>query len=295
MHDPPFGTAPPEYRLSSDTRIGAVHLQVADLDRSIAYYTTVLGFHVLSREGAAASLGSAQTSRVLVRLTARPGARPAPPTGRLGLFHFAILLPDRPSLGRFLRHLAERGDRPGMADHAVSEALYLSDPDGLGIEVYADRPRETWRTAPGGELYMTTEPLDVRGLLSAGGSEPWSGIPGGTVIGHVHLHVGDLEQAEAFYHLGLGFDKTVWSYPGALFFSAGSYHHHLGTNTWSSGPAATELDARLLWWELMMPEEDTVKAATHITRRGHVATPIANGSHVVDPWGTAVQLIAIES
>ena len=137
----------------------------------------------------------------------------------MGLYHYAILLPDRPALGRFLRHLSELDERAGMSDHFVSEALYLTDPDGLGIEVYADRPRSAWRYEDR-QLTMTTIPLDVEALLHAAGGERWSGMPSGTVLGHVHLFVADLERAAAFYHAGLGLDKTVWSYPGALFMSA---------------------------------------------------------------------------
>ena len=140
-----------------------------------------------------------------------------------------------------------------MSNHLVSEAVYLSDPDGLGIEVYADRPRGTWQHE-GRQLVMATEPLDVEDVVRAGGGEPWSGMPAGTTLGHVHLFVGDLDAAARFYHEGLGFDKTVWSYPGALFLSAGGYHHHLGTNTWAVGAVpAGEGDARLLEWEIVLP------------------------------------------
>ena len=168
----------------------------------------------------------------LAYLVEKGGVAPVPRRGRFGLYHFALLLPDRAALGRFAAHVLRLGLRPGMADHAVSEALYLSDPDGLGIEVYADRPRTSW-TYRGDELVMTTEPLDIAGLITAGQGDEWRGAPEGTSMGHVHLHVGDLARAEAFYHRALGFDKKVWSYPGALFFSAGGYHHHLGTNIWS--------------------------------------------------------------
>jgi catechol 2,3-dioxygenase len=157
---------------------------------------------------------------VLVELRERPGARPVPHRGLIGLYHFAILLPDRAALGRFLRHLGESGVRAGMSDHLVSEALYLTDPDGLGLEVYADRPRSTWLHHEG-QLAMTTAPLDLLGVLAAGGDEHWTGMPAGTVIGHLHLYVDDIETGAAFYHERIGFDKVVWSYPGALFVSAG--------------------------------------------------------------------------
>src|SRR5690606_32899123 len=214
--DPGYGVAPAGYRLPADIRLGRVRLQVADLDRSLAYYQEVLGFRQLERADGHVLLGAWGDDTPLVELRERAGAVPVPPRGRLGLYHFAILLPDRASLGRLVAHLSTLGARAGSADHEVSEALYLQDPDGLGIEVYAARPRSAWRH-PGGEVVMTTEPLGLRSLLRAGGGEAWAGMPAGTRIGRVHLHVGDLARASAFYHEGLGLDRVVWSYPGALF------------------------------------------------------------------------------
>src|SRR5205085_6381729 len=133
----------------------------------------------------------------LVVLEERTGVRPAPRRGRLGLYHFAILLPDRASLGRFMLHLGELGVRAGASDHLVSEAFYLQDPDNLGIEVYADRPRDTWRRV-GRELMMATDPIDAAGLAQAAGGAPWRGMPAGTTMGHVHLHVGDIDTGSAF-------------------------------------------------------------------------------------------------
>jgi catechol 2,3-dioxygenase len=173
----------------------------------------------------------------------------------------------------------------------VSEAIYLQDPDGLGIEVYADRPRSSWR-ARDGEIVMVTEPLDVASLLKAAGEARWNGMPSGTVIGHVHLHVGDLVSAQDFYHQGLGLDRTVWSYPGALFLSAGGYHHHLGLNTWApSALPAGDGDARLLEWELLLPGSEDVRTSREsLTANG--AEIVTDGEDVIarDPWGTAVRL-----
>jgi catechol 2,3-dioxygenase len=177
------------------------------------------------------------------------------------------------------------------ADHLVSEALYLWDPDGLGIEVYADRDRTTWQHH-GRELAMTTDPLDIQSVIAAGRGEAWTGAPEGMTLGHVHLHVGSIGEAEAFYHRGLGFDKTVWSYPGALFMSAGGYHHHLATNTWSSGPAASAQEARLLEWELTMPSESDVEAAAQNLRRaGYNVEKTESGVAAADPWGTRVHIL----
>jgi catechol 2,3-dioxygenase len=183
------------------------------------------------------------------------------------------------------------GARVSMADHSVSEALYLWDPDGLGIEVYADRARSEWRQRDG-ELVMTTDPLDFKDIVAAGQDHPWTHMPSGTTIGHVHLHVGSLDEGERFYHVGLGFDKTVWTYPGALFVAAGGYHHHLGINTWSPGPRAKDNEARLLAWELAVPSADVGSAAAGSIRdAGYDAEHIDEGWTAADPWGTRMRVV----
>jgi catechol 2,3-dioxygenase len=265
-----------------------VRLQVADLERSLDWYGRVLGARLLDRGPDSAVLGAAD-GVPLIELRERPGARAVPRRGRLGLYHYALLLPDRPSLARFVRHLWDIGERAGMSDHLVSEAIYLSDSDGLGIEVYADRPRTAWRSHDG-QLVMATEPLDIADLLRTSDGREWDGLPPGTVVGHVHLFVGDLAGAEAFYHRSLGLDKVVWSYPGALFLSAGGYHHHLGTNTWaaSAGPAGED-DARLLEWELVLPARADVEAAlASLAAAGIPVDRIAGRAE--DPWGTVLRL-----
>jgi catechol 2,3-dioxygenase len=205
----PYGIQPATHRLPDTTRIGRVQLQVTDLARSLAFYTDVLGLRVIALRDGGADLGAHDDDRVFLEL--RAGAtKTVPRRGRLGLFHFAILLPSRAALGRFLVHLSDRGVHAGASDHLVSEAIYLSDPDGLGIEVYADRPRDTWRHE-GRELSMSTLPLDAKAVAEAGGNVAWSGMPAGTTMGHVHLHVGSLEEARAFYHDALGLDLVVWS------------------------------------------------------------------------------------
>jgi catechol 2,3-dioxygenase len=285
-----YGIRPPGFRLHDETRVGRVRLQVADLARSIDYYEGSLGLRAVSRFADGAGLGPSP-GRVLVELHERRGVRPAPRGGALGLFHFAILLPDRPALGRFLHHALRRGIVSGLADHAVSEASYLTDPDGLGIEVYADRPRSEWRTRSDGQLHITTEPLDIDDVIAAGGGAPWQSAPVGTTMGHVHLHVGDLDRAESFYHRGVGFDKIMWTYPGALFVSAGGYHHHLGTNTWSSGALASDDHARLLSWDLETVGPDAV--VENLGRAGYATTRHDEGWRVADPWGTVVDIRAV--
>jgi catechol 2,3-dioxygenase len=286
------GIAPAGFRLPADTAVGGVRLLVSDLGRSIAYYERVLGFRVNRRSDDRAVLTAQNDDRPLVEIETRPGVRPVPRRSTLGLYHFAILLPDRPALGRFLAHLSAISASVGMSDHLVSEAIYLTDPDGLGIEVYADRPRSEWRYQ-GRQLAMATEPLEARNVIAAGGGEPWMGMPAGTAIGHVHLHVADLAAAEAFYHTALGFDKVVWEYPGALFLSAGGYHHHLGTNTWSSGSPPADDQARLLSWDLVVPtEEDAQAAGRSLEAAGYLVEQREDAWVTADPWGTPLRLIA---
>lgn len=286
-----YGVAPPRYRLPDATHVGRVKLQVSDLARSRDYYERAIGLRAADASATHAILTAHDDATPLVELHEHTGARAVPTRGLLGLFHFAILLPDRAALGRFLLHLGELGEQPGMSDHLVSEAIYLQDPDNLGIEVYADRPRASWKHAMG-QLEMATIPLNVRDVIAAGGQTPWRGAPKGTRMGHVHLHVGDIERSTAFYHEALGLDKIVWNYPGALFMSAGGYHHHLGTNTWARGaPSASDEDARLLEWELVVPSAGDVDAvASSLADSGSAPAREAGHAVVSDPWGTRLRI-----
>lgn len=274
------------------SHLGPVTLQVGDLARSLDYYRHLLGLSVLSTGTGVVRLG-APDGRPLVTLQEQRGIRPAPRRGAYGLYHFAILLPDRAALGRFAAHLSEQQVQVAMADHLVSEALYLTDPDGLGIEVYADRPRSTW-TYRGDELVMVSDPLDIRAVIAAGGRLPWDGMPAGTVMGHLHLHVGAIADASAFYHEALGLDRVVWTYPGALFMSSGGYHHHLAVNTWSPGPSAREDEARLLEWQLVLRSPRDVRhAADRVRAAGHEVTAADADVRMADPWGTVVRLSSV--
>lgn len=292
--DVAYGITPPGYRLPAGLRLGPVRLQVSDLARSTEYYEEVLGFRVIDRDEGVVALGPHGADEVLLEL--RGGAIATPPARppRLGLYHVAYLLPSRADLGRFLRHLGELGVRAGASDHYVSEAIYLNDPDGLGIEVYADRPRSAWWTK-GRELEMATVPLDVPAVLAAAGESKWGGLPAGTTVGHIHLHVGNLETAADFYHRALGFDKVVWSYPGALFLSAGGYHHHLGMNIWAGNRAepAREDEPRLSEWTIELPDPENVSAAARsLEEAGYPVerTPEGAGFVTRDPWGTALRV-----
>jgi catechol 2,3-dioxygenase len=286
----PYGIQPAGYRLPDEAHVGTVELQVTDLEQSVEFYRDFLGFAELSSDANGAVLGVDDNALVELRTGAKNPLRGR----RLGLYHFAILLPDRASLGRVLEHLVRNGVQPGASDHLVSEALYLNDPDGLGIEIYRDRPRSEWSVA-GRQLSMATEPLDFDAVLDAGGTKEWTGMPNGTTIGHVHLHVANIEEAKAFYHDAVGLDVVVWSYPGALFLSAGGYHHHLGTNTWA-GPRAMPPEPdepQLVRWQLVLPNAtDVVNAASNIAAKGYSVTPEEPGGSIAqDPWGTALQVV----
>ena len=294
-----YGEAPPGYRLPDGTQLGVVRLQVSDLQRSVAFYEHTLGLRAIERTATRALLAAHEGKRALLELNERAGATPAPRRGRVGLFHFAILLPDRAALGRFVQHLGHIGAQAGSADHLVSEAFYLQDPDNLGIEVYADRPRNSWRQV-GRELMMATDPADIQGIVAAGKGEAWTGMPAGTVMGHVHLHVGDIAQASRYYSDALGFDRMVWHYPGALFFGAGGYHHHLGTNIWAGSnakPAGPD-EAQLLEWTIELPtDRDVEQAQASLLAAGFQARSLdsAEGTTVAttDPWGTQIRIRSV--
>lgn len=284
--------------MPATARLGPVTLQVANLARSLAFYEGLLGLEVRSKEAGTASLGAADGTR-LITLREHPGARPVPRRGRLGLYHVAFLFPDRAALGSLLQHLGARSRGApevhlGAADHLFSEALYLTDPDGLGVELYADRPRDTWQRV-GGELVSDSLPLEVAGLLGAAGAEPYRSMPAGTTLGHVHFYVDDLAEAASFYEQGLGFEPTITSYPGARFVSAGGYHHHVGLNTWAAGaPLAEDDDARLLEWRLELPSKAELDlAVARLSAAGYTVDILTDGDiTAVDPWRTTVRLSA---
>jgi catechol 2,3-dioxygenase len=273
------------------TAIGELSLTVADLDRSIAFYTGPLGFQVLAREGGEATLGAGGTP--LLRLTELRGAHPWPGYAT-GLYHFAILLPTRADLGRWLRNWLQHGyPVPGQGDHLVSEALYLSDPDGNGIEVYRDRPRSEWQYE-GDQVKMASLPVDIRGLLALAEHEgvAWSGFPAGTTVGHMHLQVGDIPQAAAFYRDVLGFD-LVAAMPSALFVSAGGYHHHIGLNTWHSRGASPAPEGTAGLRDFTIDFADDPARAAVIERVANANGSIEWDDSVAvirDPWQNTLRL-----
>jgi catechol 2,3-dioxygenase len=281
------------YSIPSQTHMGRVHLTIADLGRSLDYYQQSIGLKLMRQEGETAFLGSGE--RELLILTEQPGARPMRHV--TGLYHFAILTPSRLELARTLQHLIQ-SETPiyGASDHAVSEALYLTDPDGHGIEIYRDRPRDEW-AYPNGRLKLVTEPFDADGVLGElnGRATPWTGLHPDTVMGHVHLHVADIPAAELFYGQLLGFEVMARYGPSASFVAAGGYHHHLGLNTWAGEgvPPPPADAARLLWYEIVLPDTAVLNKLTQrIESAGLTVTEQGNGRYLADPSGNGIMLTA---
>jgi catechol 2,3-dioxygenase len=258
------------YRLPISTHIGKVRLAVSNLTRSIAFYRNIIGLAVLNQSETVAQLGPHGETRVLLELEEQTGIRPIAARSRLGLYHTAFLLPTRADLSRFVQHLWKHKVPFAAGDHSVSEALYLVDPDGLEVEVYADPPRSQWSYA-GKSLRMGTAAVrfDELAAVSPDPAIQWQGAPAGTTVGHVHHYVGNLEEAENFYVKGLGLEITV-QIPTALFTSAGGYHHHVGLNIWAAGsPPAGAKDARLLFWELVLQDaEEVARVAASLRSQG---------------------------
>jgi catechol 2,3-dioxygenase len=287
--------SPSTTSIHADTAMGPIALTVSDLDRSRRFYEQAVGLRPSERDDGAVVM-SADDGNPLVVLH---GDSSAPRLSRraTGLYHLAILLPTRLDLALALARLAEaQWPLDGASDHLVSEALYLSDPDGNGIEIYRDRPREQWRYDDG-RLEMATLPLDLKDVLSelsrAPGPQPVT--PAGTTIGHVHLQVADIAEAEAFYNGVLGFDVMVRGYPGALFVSAGGYHHHLGLNTWHSAGSAPPAPGSvgLRYYEVRLPDAQELAAVLGRVRAAGVESSQAEGGTMVrDPSGNAILLIA---
>ncbi|MHA7580040.1 VOC family protein [Paenibacillus vandeheii] len=230
------------YQIPATTHLGEVSLRISNLERSIQFYTEVVGLKLLERSEKVATL-TADGKQSLLRLEQLTDAVTMPVRSTSGLYHFAILLPDRKSLGLALRNLAESGIEIGQGDHLVSEAFYISDPDHNGIEIYADRARDTWKRDADNNYIMSSDPVDVDSLFALAANEPWQGLPAGTVIGHVHFHVRSLEESRRFYTGMLGFDVVGnFANMSALFVSAGGYHHHIGLNIWAGAGAPVNPD-----------------------------------------------------
>lgn len=270
-------------------RIGTVRLKVRDLDAVSAFYRSVLGLTPIETGDRRITLGT--EAAPLIELRGDPALAPHDPR-QAGLFHTAFLMPSRTDLARWLAHVAATGVRlQGASDHIVSEAIYLADPEGNGIEVYADRPVSRWR-GPNGEIRMTTDPLDVQDLLKAAGDTEWRDFPDNGMIGHVHLQVGDTEAADRFYRDVLGLDIAA-RYPGASFYGSGGYHHQLAGNVWNSRRAETRPEGMSGLDAVEIVVGETVDVAA-ITARGESAgvevVKDTGGTTLHDPWGTAITL-----
>lgn len=284
------------FSIPAETRLGPVYLITADLARSVDFYQRVIGLRLLDLHDGRAQLGGDET---LLVLNERPNAVPKA-LHSTGLYHFALLMPARRDLSRSLRHLMRMGQPlQGASDHLVSEALYLADPDGNGIEIYADRPRENWRMH-NGQIEMATVPLNMASLLAESDEKVgvWDGLPGNTRIGHIHLHVANLAQSETFYCNGLGLDLMARYGPSAAFISAGGYHHHIGINTWlgAGAPPPPKGAIGLERFTVLLPTAEALDAL-----RDHLHTaaiPLAAhdvGIDLRDPAGNAILLAAEEA
>lgn len=274
-----------------NTHIGLVSLTVADFGRSLPYYTRNIGLKLLSRDGQAATLGTAE--RPLLELVEQPGA--ILPRGTTGLYHFALLVPSRLELARTFKNLVDN-ETPlsGFSDHSVSEAIYLSDPDGNGIEIYRDRQREEW-PRQNGRLQMNTLPLDLQSLVGElnGQSREWHGLHDGTTMGHIHLHIRDVDEAEAFYCDILGFERVMRYGPSAGFVAAGGYHHHIGLNTWAGkdAPPPPTGSAGLRFYQIVLPTQAALETRLPRLQENKVIYQnLDSGLALQDPSGNNLQL-----
>lgn len=270
-------------------RIGVVRLKVRNLDVVSTFYQSVLGLTLIANSNHHVTLGVGGTP--LLELQGDPTLSPLDPR-QAGLFHTAFLMPTRSDLARWVAHAAEaRVPLQGASDHIVSEALYLADPEGNGIEVYTDRPVSAWH-GENGEIRMSTDPLDLPNLLQSAEGTEWSGFPDKGSIGHVHLQVGDTAEADGFYRDVLGLDIAA-RYPGASFYGSGGYHHQLAGNIWNSRQAGKRpegmvgLDSVEI---LVRNPHDLAAIAARVERVGIASLTNTDGLTLLDPWGTAIML-----
>jgi catechol 2,3-dioxygenase len=273
------------------THIDHVIINVQDLNRSLGFYQEVIGFSVLSKSEDTAQLtADGETPLLTIH---QPENAIQKQRGTTGLYHFAILLPERADLGKILNHFAQLNIPLGSSDHLVSEALYLNDPDGNGIEVYWDKPHTTW-TWNGGQVEMAVDPIDARGVLSEGEGKPWTGLPSQTVMGHLHMHAADLIETADFYTKGLGFEVVSSLGNQALFLSTGRYHHHIGLNTWNGAGAAkpAENSVGLNSFSVRFPsQEERDAAAARLKTLGYQVVIDQDGSiSTEDPSGNKMDL-----
>jgi len=283
------------HSIHANTMLGKVKLNISDLERSIQFYLNVLGFKLLRREAHVAYLTVDGVEPLLI-LEEVQHAPVLPRRAHTGLYHFAILVPSREQLGLVLRNMIKAGIQIGQGDHYVSEALYIEDPDRNGIEIYRDRPRDTWRLDANNNIVMGTDPVDIEGLLQEAGDKPWTGLAAGTIVGHIHLHVADLRQAKAFYCDVLGFDVVadMSRAMGALFISAGGYHHHIGLNIWAGvgAPQPPAGSTGLVYYEIALPSAEALEQTLGRLRDAGVEVAQQSEAWIVhDPFGIEIRLM----
>jgi catechol 2,3-dioxygenase len=280
------------YALTRPAYVGQAHLVVSDLDKVSAYYQTAIGLKLLEKTASGQLLGVA--GRPLLQLTTRGDAVRAP-RNAAGLFHTAFLLPDRASLAHWLAHAANTNlPLDGASDHLVSEAIYLTDPEGNGIEIYADRPPMQWKMHSDGTVEMATLRLDLQALYNSAPQTPWTGMPEGTALGHIHLQVGNIADADVFYRDVMGL-QLMARYPGASFFGSGAYHHHVAANIWNSRGAQARSAAMtgLAGYSLRFNEQSALDTALAALDRLEIATERqSDGWALQDPWGIGLKLSA---
>ncbi|WLR55862.1 VOC family protein [Mesobacillus subterraneus] len=273
------------------TFVRQVNLKVENLERSLAFYEEIIGFKVYEKTDTTAQL-TADGKTVL--LSIEQPSNIIPKKGRTtGLYHFALLLPDRTDLAKILKHFLQTGyPLQGASDHLVSEALYLADPDGNGIEIYIDRPASKWEWNDQ-QVVMATEALHAENLLAEGKEQTWNGLPAGTVMGHIHLHVAELVKTEEFYTKGLGFEVVSRYGPQALFISSGKYHHHIGLNTWNGvgAPTPPANSVGLDSFSIVLPDEVSLKETVARLKEIGVEVSDENGTFITaDPSGNQIRL-----
>lgn len=278
------------FHRAPQTYVRQANLKVKDLQRSLAYYQEIIGLRVLEQTATHAALtADGRTALLTLEAPAQPKA------GRTtGLYHFALLLPTRRDLARFIRHYAATGLHLGSSDHTVSEALYLSDPDGNGIEIYRDRDAVSW-TWDESQVAMAVDPLNFDDLMTADDGAPWTGLPSGTIMGHIHLHVAELGDTLTFYTQGLGFEVVARYGNQAAFISTGGYHHHIGLNTWNGvgAPQPPASSVGLRSYEIVYPGEAArAQAIERVQTLGAVVEPDGEAFATVDPSGNRIRLLA---
>jgi catechol 2,3-dioxygenase len=289
--DAPNPSANPTFASRTPLHIGAVALKVRDLDKVAGYYRDLLGLSVLEHSNGRVRLGVDGVT--LVELDHGPGLKPDDPR-EAGLYHTAFLMPTRSDLGRWVRRIAATPvPVAGASDHGVSEAIYLDDPEGNGVEVYADRPAEAWNWRDG-LVAMPTVALDVEDLVRAGqGGPDYAEAPGGLRVGHIHLRVGDVDAAERFYRGPVGLELTR-KRGGAAFMSSGRYHHHVAANVWHSDGAVQRDEDRagLAWFEIQADDRGLLDAiGKRLAEAGAPVSPREAGFETADPWGTRIRFV----